>query len=564
MLEWNSWTHVPGAQNVQVYPILRKPSIACSSTFLLKAPGQIIVIDPGADLNQVEQILRVISPMMKEENSTLSILLTHCHVDHFLAIPPLLNVDAEVRIMCHDIAARALEERDTSPTMANMIDIDLPECRVGFLRFFAPAHAGGQDNRLKNAVLRVAENRFARSQIYPIGEEDAIEVFHTPGHSPDSISFRLGRLLFTGDLHLATTPGIAGLTGWNNTDLASSLEVMVEAGRSGNVEFVLPGHGIPFPFAKAEKIFESVRAEAFTLSGLATLNRKRADYLSDYASLLLEETSSIFSIIAARLLKISHYLELLEEEGAADAIRRSIDFETIEKMIDEFHYFTVDLQGQGGVPLIAKAVQFARNVNKAFAPEGLRPLFDIFLLRRLTSLLLDFVNEAFGIRFRGQETVFNVPLAVKELLAALLRDVHGSLDIFDALDDDEQYVRELVRRIAFEPLFAGVSIDLKVEESDLAALADRLAFQDCLSALLEQYAVSGVKKIRVAVKRGQNVVLVVVTETPETGGFDLRETKLAYLNRSMNMAGGTCDRHTHSDANAETSQFILRLPAPAG
>jgi hypothetical protein len=60
MLQPNTWTRVPGTFEVDIYPIIHKPSITCSSTFVLRSPENIVIIDPGGDKSQLEQIRDVI------------------------------------------------------------------------------------------------------------------------------------------------------------------------------------------------------------------------------------------------------------------------------------------------------------------------------------------------------------------------------------------------------------------------------------------------------------------------------------------------------------------------
>lgn len=69
------------------------------------------------------------------------------------------------------------------------------------------------------------------------------------------------------------------------------------------------------------------------------LDRRRGDFLTEYVTVLLEEASNIFSIIAARLLKVSHYLEMLEEEEHAHEILRLVDMDAIDRIIDDLYYF---------------------------------------------------------------------------------------------------------------------------------------------------------------------------------------------------------------------------------
>jgi glyoxylase-like metal-dependent hydrolase (beta-lactamase superfamily II) len=556
-----AWADIPGTTGVSLYPIIRKPSIACSSTFILQTPREIIIIDPGGDSEQTQQIIHAIAPALKERPLPVFVFFTHCHVDHFLSVP-LLEGEMGLQIVCHETTARALEERDHSATMADMIDIVLPTLKVGGLFFETARKERGHRRHpfpVESRRLDLASGRSLLVESFPIGEGDTMEVFHTPGHSPDGVSYRVGSVLFTGDLTLATTPGIAGLTGWDNVGLATSLEAMITIGREGNVQVVMPGHGIPLHFEKAVKVFEAVRREALGLADIAILNRARADYLSEFATVLLEEAATTFSIIAARLFRIAYYLELLEEEEHAQVILHSIDTDAIDRVLDEFYDFTAELKGTGGVPLISRAVQFVKTVEKIFEPEKVSGLLDECLLRRLKSLLGDFVNSAYGIQFGNQETVFDLNASVRELLSKLEENPHESLSIFESLDDDREFLHELTRRIAYTPLFASTRFTFSpAAEGTCTVIADRDRLQDGLSALLEQFAILGITGILLrCASDGERAVIEVLPATGEAGA--VRESKLTCLRHSVRLAGGSFRKVPAEETGAQ-DRYILELP----
>lgn len=537
MFESSVWTAVPGTKAVDIYPILRKPSIVCSSTFVLKTPKEIIIIDPGGDPAQVGEVNGVVAPLLSRGALPVYVFLTHCHVDHFVSTP-YLDRTMDLRIVCHAEAAKALEGRDRSATMAEMIDMELPPLSVA-ARFFDEGTARINLAPVSGRHLDLPSGHRIAVETYALGGGDTVDVIHTPGHSPDSLSFRLGPLLFTGDLNMATTPGIVGLKGWDNVKLADSLEGIIALGRETGAAVVMPGHGIPLPFEKAVKILEAVRREALTLSDLAVLNRERADYLSDFAVVLLEEAETIFSTIAGRILKVSHYLEILDEEAHATAILDSIDSDAIDGGLDEFHYFIAELKGSGGVPLISKAVQFVKKIEKVFEPEKISRLVDVCLVRRLKSLLHDFVNAAYGITFRNQETSFDLHRAVGDLLERLVQNPHESESIFDSLDVEEDFLKELASRIAYTPLFTSTRFTFAPDAGESCTVfADRERIQDSLSALLEQFAILGVSDVLLETRKQEGALSLRVR--PATGGSaPVRGSKLSYLRHSVRLAGAS-------------------------
>jgi glyoxylase-like metal-dependent hydrolase (beta-lactamase superfamily II) len=528
MLQSNAWTRVPGTSEVDIYPIIRKPSVVCSSTFILKSPENIVIIDPGGDKSQLEQARDAIMPLISEKELPVTIFLTHSHLDHFFEVSLLFDEQIKGRLVCHPYAAGAIERRDGVVTGADMVDIVLPAINV---------HKLLPSISTEDRIEIPGSCRLVR-QSFDISGQDIMEIYHTPGHSPDGLCYRVGKFLITGDLHLATTPGIVGLVGWDGMALAETLNALIHIGRIHAIEIFLPGHGVPFSFEKAEKIFESVEKEAVRLSGIVRMDKMRADYISEYATVLLEEASSIFSIISGRLLKVSYYLEMLEEAENAREITESIDTEAIDKAVDEFYYFTKELKG-GGIPLIARTVQFVRSIEKIFAPEKVNHLFDIRLLRRLRNLLSDFINEAYGVHFDNQETVFDMNRSIQEFLMVLTENPHESESIFESLENDEIYMKALAMRIAFEPLFSSMQFDFVPAKGVIMAIADSYTFHDTLSVLLEQFAIFGIKNISLKCLAEKDKIVLQVTDGLNDNVFELRGSKMSYLGHSMRLAGGS-------------------------
>lgn len=532
--------------------------MTCSNTFIIKSPRFFIVIDPGTDIEQIEHVRQVVMSQQGERFIPVFIFLTHCHVDHFLAVHLLMDQTFNGQIICHPVAADAIENRDESITLANMNGSVLPVCRVRD-RFFQPGEMtiAPEERSLsfESGIMELEDGHVLPLHVIPLSEKDRMEVFHTPGHSPDSVCYRVGKFICTGDLHLATTPGIAGKSGWDNDKLAISLKAVVEKGKKDGTTHVFPGHGNALSFDKAERIFLDAYKDARRLTGLALFDRERSLYISEYAIVLLEEASSVFSIIAARLLKISYYLEMLEENESAEAILRAIDSDTIDKTVEEFQSFINELKGKQGAPVIAKAVQFSRKVNKFFEPEKISALFDPYFLRRIKNLLSDFVNVVYGARFVDQETLFDLNDAIEETLTSLQKNPTDAEKIFEALDDNKEFVNELTKRIAYTPLFSPIRFSFSPAQGGLPVTADRLIFQDMLTAFLEQLAISEITIISFETDYDSENTALTVAPGPGNKPFALRESKMLYLQHSMRLAGGEFQKIVSEEI--ETYRFIF-------
>jgi len=532
MLESHIWQPVPGADGVRIFPLLRKPAATCSNAFLLEGASGIAVVDPGADPAQAAAIRESLARLLSERRRPVFACLTHAHVDHFLALPGLLGQGLELRLVCRPGAARALALRDRAFTNAEMLDVEVPVLDESL---FLPG------------IARIE-----------LGRGAALEIMPAPGHSPDSVCLKVGGLLLAGDLPFAANPGLAGLVGWSREDLVVSLRSALELVRAGGIAQVLPGHGAVIPSDKALRMFASVLERAESLPDVATLDLARVGFLAGFAAVLLEEVARIFAIIAGRLLKVAHYLELLDEPEAAARVLGSIDSAALDELTEDFRTFSDDCRRQNipRVMVMLKAIQMVGRIESLFVAERMAGLVDASLLRRAGRLLSDFINAAYGIRAQDLGEEWDVVLVLRELLAGLKTPPFEPEAILETLDDRERYVRELTRRIAYEPLFARMDLELEAE-GPAPALIDRDVFADMATALLEQFAAAGLKSVRLRVARTAAWVEVRIDSGQ---GFPvIPEEKRAYIRQGVQCFGGEFFECLGERA------YVLRQPAaPAG
>ena len=156
------------------------------------------VIDPGEDAD------RILAALREEDSQVEYILLTHGHYDHTTAVPELHAALPEAKIYIHQADANGAGSR-LFPLAGQVDDLLLYD----------------EGDTLPLASL-------------------TIEVLHTPGHSPGSVTLKAGDVLFTGDTLFAGDCGRTDLRG------GSWEEILASLGRLGRLEgnfHVLPGHG---------------------------------------------------------------------------------------------------------------------------------------------------------------------------------------------------------------------------------------------------------------------------------------------------------------------------------
>ena len=169
-----------------------------TNCYILEDGGKIAIIDPG---DEAERILSILSRL---DSRVEYILLTHGHYDHTTAVPELHKALPEAKIYIHQADANGAGSR-LFPLAGQVDDLLL----------------------------------YDEGDALPLGAL-TIEVLHTPGHSPGSVTLKAGDVLFTGDTLFAGDCGRTDLRG------GSWEEILVSLGRLGKLEgnfHVLPGHG---------------------------------------------------------------------------------------------------------------------------------------------------------------------------------------------------------------------------------------------------------------------------------------------------------------------------------
>ena len=159
--------------------------------------GKTAVIDPGDEAGRILKVLE------EDKVEVEYILLTHGHYDHTTAVPELARTFPQAAIYIH--------KADANGAGSQLFPL------------------AGQVEGLKY---------YDEGDTLPLGSL-TIQVLHTPGHSPGSVTLKVEDVLFTGDTLFCGSMGRTDLGGGSYEQIMASLK------RLGELEgdfHVCPGH----------------------------------------------------------------------------------------------------------------------------------------------------------------------------------------------------------------------------------------------------------------------------------------------------------------------------------
>ncbi len=528
MLEDQRWQPVPGTIGAEIYPFLRKPDVTCSNAYFIRTPGEILIVDTGADAAQMDRLLALVEESLGETPRSVFLLITHCHADHcyqatrdrrFRSLPDLTIAAAEE-------GARALESGDPARTVAEIMGWEIEPLPVGL-----PLLAGRDRETLETNGGIV----LYRQQV-PLPSGDALVVYHTPGHSPDSICIRFGGLLFIGDLLFAASPGVAGLAGWDHPALLASIERVRWILSREPVSLCCPGHGRSIPAAAMPGLLDRLKGEAERLSGIGTFDRHRLDDSLEHAVDLLQEANRLFAVIAGRLYALVYRLDDLGEAEEARRYQELLESDRIDEFLAEFSRFADEFRAgeKLEVQLVLKAVQVIQRIEAHFAGDRLNHVVEASLLRRADRLLTDFMSMIMGYQDTVSLSVVDLPPLLRNLVAGVSSCPFSDEAFIEAADDPAAYRAELVCRLAYLPLFEGICLSVETEDPLPPVSIDRERFCDEVVGVLEDMVAAGSREIRLSLRREGDAVGLRIP-----GCEALSERRLRFYRRKFGLAGVT-------------------------
>lgn len=509
-LRSGEWQPVPGWEDASIFPYIRKIDTISSNTYILDLPGHLIIIDPGGLPEQGDLILHHFEDVAGDRPAI--ILLTHVHIDHCLEA--LWNPVLRKRCVfaAHRTGADALESRDDRITLAGLFRQEIREVAVG-MRLFAEDRRQAGDVVFRRKDVAIPGDGILGREDIEMDGSGTIEIFHAPGHSPDSILIKAGTLLFTGDLLFAANPGIAGAYGWSQPDLMSSVQKTIWLLEHEDITICCPGHGRTLPAAQALAVLRRTGKEASTLTGIREMNPQSARETAVYAENLMTQVQELFTIISGRLFLVSHILDELEESGESERLRELAGADEIDRLIEEFAKFSEEYRAgrKVDVHLLLKAGQIVSKLDDLFSRDKLGMIIDPSLVRRAGRLLTDYMTIFRGFRNEPEMQALDLTAVVMDRIRGIRTNPFSEEDLLELSDDEVAYKRALVARLAFVPLLDGIAVAFHATGEIPEVITSAERFPDLIQAVLEEIAGNGPESLEIEIRQRDNLVILSVS-----------------------------------------------------
>jgi glyoxylase-like metal-dependent hydrolase (beta-lactamase superfamily II) len=189
------------------------------NVYLIDGGSQFLLVDIGY-LDSVDEIVELIRQMDFNLSTCQMVIATHADADHIQGCARAREV-LKTKVAAHPLSVGPLESGDAIQTYASIkaqgFEIPMPPCKVDLLL--------NEGDTIK------------------VGDVE-LHVWHTPGHTPGQLSFKMGNLLFSGDnIYKDSCVGVIDAHhGSSIPDFINSLKRIQRA----DAEFLLPSHGPVF------------------------------------------------------------------------------------------------------------------------------------------------------------------------------------------------------------------------------------------------------------------------------------------------------------------------------
>jgi glyoxylase-like metal-dependent hydrolase (beta-lactamase superfamily II) len=189
------------------------------NVYLIDGGSEFLLIDIGY-LDTVDEIIDLIRRMDFNLSSCKMIIATHADADHIQGIARAKDV-LKTQVAAHPLSVAPIQDGDEVMTFASIkaqgIELPMPRCQVDI--------------------------QLDEGDIIKVGTEE-LSVWHTPGHTPGQLSFKMGKLLFCGD-NVYKDSCVGVIDAHHGSSLPDFIKTLGRI-RQDDAGYLLPSHGPVF------------------------------------------------------------------------------------------------------------------------------------------------------------------------------------------------------------------------------------------------------------------------------------------------------------------------------
>jgi len=562
------WQQIPETKNGFIYPLMRKPDITSSNSFIIRDTGHLIIIDPGADKEQFLRIEEIISPFCMDIHHPILMITSHAHMDHlYQGLIARKNNRFRYILCVQEYGANALETGNHTLTAADLINMPFEKISVDIhlLTKHDRQNEGERTIQISGLppLLLRTQSRLTESGIPLIsqqilfGAEEPLEIWYTPGHSKDSICISYGGFIHLGDIPFATNPAVAGTPGWEPAELAYTLERVFWIFCNRPVSVICSGHGNAQQYHQMYPHLERMVHELAAMPDIIRIDTTHVRESVQYALDLIDEAHRIFPVIAGRIMVLSYHLEDLGEECTAAHIASFFEGNTIDDFLHAFDNFYDAYRNGEKIELqvLLKGLQILKQIETNFPANTLALVIDPSMLRRASRLFQDFLTTLRGLPPKRILTDINPSTVLESVIQARITPQISDDDFLLAAEDEESFRAALVNRIAHGIKVRTLSIDIQTPRGVFPIIADKERFSDFFAALFEQYEVSGTRNLTLCFTHTEEKVGI--TLHPETEKQKYEMNIPGALIREVRSAGGWIEQ----PLDPKTAEIGIAFPS---
>jgi glyoxylase-like metal-dependent hydrolase (beta-lactamase superfamily II) len=189
--------------------------------YLIDGGSEWVLIDVGEE-DQLDEVIELVRDLDFPLSKCKLLIATHADVDHVQGLAKARE-RLKAKTAAHPRAAAAIEAGDVVETYASIpaqrfhVEGGMPPCKIDVKL--------NEGDEVKVGKLK-------------------LKVWHTPGHTPGQLSFRLGNLLFSGD-NVYKDGCVGAIDAHHGSHIPSYLASLARI-RDSDAEFLLPSHGPVF------------------------------------------------------------------------------------------------------------------------------------------------------------------------------------------------------------------------------------------------------------------------------------------------------------------------------